>query len=258
MGWPPVYSRAKAECPALDRVLKSGGITSPWREISQTAEWTVEKWESALSSRGTDDEAEAYLRLGQYLFAYAKRYLKTISDLHLYLRRQSDADLDDLIYEFVQRTIEKVWSHYEGFAWRSHIKTWATSILIREIKQFLRRSATRKEILVSHSSSADADDCYIGSVESAARATPVARPERMPEISLARQEFVRDLGAALAKLSDKQRYAFVECCVCERSAIDVAQELKISVDAVYQHVSRARRKLRVLMGELGYESGFYQ
>lgn len=219
------------------------------------ADWTDKKWKSALSARGTDDETEAYQRLAEYLFAFARPYLKNKSHLHLYLQRQSGADIDDLVGQFVQQALEKVWRYYDSFAWRSHVKTWATSILIREIEQFLRRNQIKREILVSYSDLPGDDDDSLDPLEYAAVTTAV-QSGRMPDINLRKREFIRDLDEALMKLSPKQRYAFVECCLRERPVLEVAQELEISDDAVYQHVSRARRKLRVSMRELGYESGF--
>ncbi len=219
------------------------------------ADWTDEEWKSALSARGTDGEAKAYQRLGQYLFAFASRYLKSKSALHPYLQRQSDADLDDLVSQFVQQTIEKVWLNYDSFCWRSRVKTWATTILIREISQFLRRSQTRKEILTSYRGLSDDDDGCVDPLEYVIVTTTI-NCEQTPETILAKRELIEDLNVALARLSDMQSYAFVECCLRERPVSDVAQELRISVDAAYQHISRARRKLRIAMRELGYESSF--
>jgi RNA polymerase sigma-70 factor (ECF subfamily) len=211
--------------------------------------WSVEDWKQALAERGTDREGEAYQRLGQYLYPQARWFLSTRAASQPYLARLSYAERDDLAREFVQEALSRVWQHYSGFGWRSHVRTWATAILIRCMKQFFRKRARQNELSVSFEE--PQADMALDAVEWMAINTPDAKSAG-PEGAVEQQELMSAVEAALCQLNSRQRYCIIQLFVRNRSAQEVARDLETSTDNVFVMVFRARKKLKETLRSMGY------
>lgn len=195
--------------------------------------WNKKDWKRAMDSPGSEDEQEAYRHLGKYLFPTAMKILGQ----------------EELAREFVQQSLLNVFEAYSSFKWKCHIKTYAVSILRNEIYQYFRKPGTKKEISVNFQEPEDKENAdFISFLATSLSQNSYDLPEALIEKDELRQAIID----ALNELSDLQRTALIEYAIHNKSAAEVADLLQISISALHQNVSRARKFIKEYVKSLGY------
>jgi RNA polymerase sigma-70 factor (ECF subfamily) len=151
----------------------------------------------------------------------AREMLGWLPRLHRYARalRRNREDADDL----VQDTLERAWSRAGLWAGVADMRSWLFSIMHNLHVDALRRGRLDVVELDAHTP------------ETAVAATQVER--------LA----LRDLEAALARLSDEQREVLLLLALDGMAYAEIAEALGIPVGTVMSRVARGRERLRGLM-----------
>lgn len=197
-------------------------------------EWTIQDWKTALVARGSDEEQQAYEMLAKYLIPNARKYL------HVF----SSADLAD---DFVQTTLLKVYEKYNKFQWRSHIKTYAVSILHNEIKQHFRSPKFKKEEQVTFQDS-DSDEendpfNYFVINQSQDNTNP-------NEHLLEQKELRTSMYNAINTLSELQKTIIIEYYINEKQVFEITEMLSLTTNALHQNLSRARKILNTYFNDI--------
>lgn len=130
-------------------------------------------------------------------------------------------DLEDV----VQATFLEVFRSSARFHRRSQVKTWIFGIAVN-----VARHHTRHETRRSNWTAAFA-------------AQPEESPER-PDEAAERRDNLRQLQAALAKLSHEQRVVIVMCDIEGLKGAEVAQALEIPEGTVWRRLHEGRKALR--------------
>ena len=184
---------------------------------------------SSRDSAG-DQELVAAAKGGDHLAfeTIVKRYRQRIFTLALrYTRSREDAE------DIVQQSLQKVFSHLQGFEGRSSFSTWLTSIVINQALMLLRRRKALREVPIDDSSN---DEGTTPALEMAD-----ASPD--PESSYLEQEEARVLAEAIGQLRPAIRTAVELTELRELSMLEAARYLGISIGAVKSRVFHARKKL---------------
>ena len=227
--------------------------TQSWfgRIISHMGErWTRPQWKTALTGEDSQAEAEAYHRLSEYLFGYAKYFLFEKRGDHIYLRRQSEKDVHAYAWDCVQHAVEAFYRNLINgvFDWKALPTTYATTILIRHINRDLERRG--REILDDFGDyqTDSEDDDYMGEY-----IRRQSGPEREnPAATTEREVLLSTVAECIERLSEMQRLSFVWFCLRDESGKAVAAKLETSTDAIYKNVSRARKYLQECLAESGF------
>ena len=212
--------------------------------------WTKEQWKTALTAYGTDLETEAYRRLRAYLLGYAKYFLSQMRATDPYLQGLSERDRNDLAEQFTQETVLVVYEKASSFRGDAKATTYATTIMIRRIDRYLSRERTLRLEVARSDSQSDSDPAPL--LESLP-AEPTSIEGQNPEDMVMKEQLLETLDGCIQRLPSQQRSCWIERCVHERKVSDIASELGISMDAVYQNVHRARRALVECLEEQGLD-----
>lgn len=146
-----------------------------------------------------------------------------------YLRDVYDAD------EAVQDAFVKVFTHISSYRENLPFEVWFTRILVNGCLD-LRKARSRRLRWVLPATPAD---------ETSPR-EPVA-PQPGPEAQLLGSERGRQIAAAVAQLSERQRAVFTLCQIGGQNANEASRALGLSEATVRVHLFRAIRKLRGLL-----------
>ena len=130
-----------------------------------------------------------------------------------------------LAEDVVQETMLRAWKAQDSLLDETAAKPWFLTIIRREYA----RSFERKRFVT-----VDVDDL-------------VAREE--PMLAAAEEQDLAELRAALFKLPDEYREPLVLQVLMGFSTAEIARELGLSNAAVLTRLFRARKQLRVLVGE---------
>jgi RNA polymerase sigma factor (sigma-70 family) len=101
-----------------------------------------EKWTTELCGSDLQEQAQAFQDLGRYLFVLACQFLSDQRANLPYIANLAHSEIEELAQDCVQETLVKVWqavcknSRFKGEA---KFTTYATSILLNEIKAWIRR-----------------------------------------------------------------------------------------------------------------------
>jgi RNA polymerase sigma-70 factor, ECF subfamily len=143
---------------------------------------------------------------------------------------RSREDAEDV----VQQTFQKAFSHLRKFEGRSAFSTWLTRIAITEALILLRRRRGFREVLI--------DDLNANEENPAALDVPDSSPD--PEAIYSQREWVEMLYSAVNELPAGMRRAIQLRELDERSSVETAQIMGISVGALKGRTFHGRRKLR--------------
>jgi RNA polymerase sigma-70 factor, ECF subfamily len=143
-------------------------------------------------------------------------------------RNREDAE------DVVQQSLQKAFIHFRKFEGQSSFSTWLTRIAINEALMLLRRKRGSREVPIAESSTEDET------------ASPLDIPDLgpNPEDSCLRRELERLLSAAVSELTPRTRKAIELRELDERSTLETARVMGLSVGAVKARVFHGRRRLR--------------
>lgn len=164
--------------------------------------------------------------------------LKRIYNLALsYVQHTSDAE------EITQDVFIKVHNELHTFKSQSNINTWVYRIAINQCLDFLRykNRHKRKGFLVSMFKNNEEEE-------------PLEIPDfNHPGISGDKQEHSKILYAAVNRLSENQKTAFILCFIEEMPQKEVADIMSLSLKALESLLQRAKIQLRkILENEFDY------
>jgi RNA polymerase sigma-70 factor (ECF subfamily) len=148
-----------------------------------------------------------------------------------YLRDAHDAD------EAVQDAFVKVFTHIATYREDSPFEVWFTRILVNACLD-LRKARSRRLRWVLP---------IAGNTKSDAPAPDVADVQPSSEDRLVSQERMKEIGAAIEQLPDRQRTVFMLSQLGDQSTHEISQTLGLSEATVRVHLFRAVRKLRGLL-----------
>ena len=142
----------------------------------------------------------------------------------------AERDLDDVVQE-VFLAVYRALPNFEG---RSSTRTWVYGICIRTCSNYRQRAHRRRERLPG--------------------ALPDAAHQQTPERALQTSAALTRLDAALERLAQPDREAFVLFEIEQLSVLEIAQALGCSKFTVYTRLYRARRTVRAHMAKHGEET----
>jgi RNA polymerase sigma-70 factor, ECF subfamily len=177
--------------------------------------------------RAAGDHAAARERFAELVARHQRRASRIA--FH-YLREAAEAD------EAVQDAFVKAYSHVASFREDLPFEVWFTRILINGCLDRIKARARRERWIVP--------------IEAAGETAPVPVARGLsPEASLLARERREALGAALAKLPERQRSVFVLSQIEGHSAREVGEITGLNESTVRVHLFRAIRRLRKLLAE---------
>jgi len=179
-----------------------------------------------LVERGDMDEARQ--RFGALVEIHQRRAARIA---YQYLRDAADAD------EVVQDAFVKVFSHISAYREAWPFEVWFTRILINGCLD--RRKARRRR-----------DRWFVGAeITSADEAVAAAAgPATDPEHRLLSRERRATIAAAVDRLDGRQRTVFMLCHYGDCTPREVSVMTGLNESTVREHLFRAARKLRGLLG----------
>lgn len=196
-----------------------GGRGSP-RERVRRLIVALRQWKLFLRSRRGDESAAASFR------DYWKRYVGA------FLRgKATPEEVDEVTARFFERVYERV---DDTFDWRAPFTAYLRAILVN----------LWRDRLAERSRSADREVSLGGEVEG--RPEPFAS-EPSPERQAQTNERLEAVRSALSELAPLDRHVIVACLVDGVPGQELAVELGLSRDALYQRLHRAKKRLAVLL-----------
>jgi RNA polymerase sigma-70 factor, ECF subfamily len=195
-----------------------------------TLAWAAEVIPNEVAAADAGSSAEPALaslraQFDQLFHEYAPYVLRVLPRMGV-----AERDLDDV----VQEVFLAVFRALPGFEGRSSTRTWVYGICIRTCSNYRQRAHRRHERLPG--------------------ALPDAAHQQTPERALQTSVALAQLDAALSKLSQPDREAFVLFEIEQLSAVEIAQALGCSKFTVYTRLYRARRAVSARMREPGEEA----
>jgi RNA polymerase sigma-70 factor (ECF subfamily) len=139
------------------------------------------------------------------------------------LRITRDADL---AADAVQEALLKAWNHRENFRGEAALDSWIHRIALNAAIDLIRRRKTRAE-----------DELHDEAHE--------AEPSAGPDSEYAHEALVKDLGAAMQRLSDMERQVFLLKHIEGWRLDEIAESLQTTINGVKHALFRAVKKLRV-------------
>lgn len=155
------------------------------------------------------------------------------------LLNQNDAE------DATQEALMDSLTHITQFNFDSSLKTWVYRIATNRCLQFMRAQKRKKRFAILRSLFATEQDLEPIAVVDESNDTQ--RILENKELSLA-------LKNAIFKLSESQRVAFSLVYLNEHTYQESADVMEIGIKALESLLSRAKKKLREHLGELGYEN----
>jgi RNA polymerase sigma-70 factor, ECF subfamily len=136
--------------------------------------------------------------------------------------------------DVVQLAFQKAFVHLQDFEGRSSFFTWLARIALNEALMLRRSDRKSREVSIDDAIENEGIDLVLEVAD--------ARPN--PEHSYSHGERQRILFSAMNELAPGTRMALEICGLDERSLVETAQILGISVTAVKSRVQRGRKALR--------------
>jgi len=190
--------------------------------ISSSDNTAVDRNEEQLVAEAKSGSHAAFEKLVE---CYRTRIFRMA---HTAARSYEDAE------DVIQQSFHKAFVHLRSFEGRSSFSTWLTRIALNEVLM-LRRSKRRfRHVSIDDSSAA----------EDVAPALEIPDSRPNPEHSCSQRERRRLLLSAMNELKPGIRMALQMRELEQRSAVDTARILGVSVSAVKSRVCRGRRALR--------------
>lgn len=215
---------------------------------------TNEEWIAELrGDAGKENQYQAHRDLGKYLYTIAYNHLLSRQNHFAGLRDLSSEELAALAEDFAQTTLLKLsknnFKRLEQFKGRGRFTSWATSIVVNEVRQELRNSywTRRSPMPVRHDRETGEE------IEPGEYVADDARTR--PEQQLINQEIERTLQKCINALPPDRRRVFQECQIDGRSAQGLADDLGVSRNAIYILIYRAKQELRKCLEQAGIGPG---
>lgn len=202
--------------------------------VSELQSRTDQQWIDALRSNdGSIDQQRAFAELMNYQYAVVMNYLRRRQCQLSWLSTISHEELAPIAEDIVQTCLERLaknecalLSQYEG---RGAFTGWAAQIALNTARSELRRAHWHRTYPL------DRELMTMGEY--------ATEPVRVVE----RQESILMINQCLAQLSDIYREVVERCLINGERAGDVAKDLKRTVQAIYNILNRAKRKLIQLL-----------
>ena len=181
----------------------------------------------------------------------AREALEQILRAHYdWIARMCFYELNDknLAGDCVQEIMIEISKSICGFDGRSTLKTWIFSIARRTIYRMRKKQAKRSSRLVLMSERARGEESGPGAEIKAEQ----SNPEEKNICGEQGEQLVR----LVQQLPEKQRYAVMLHYFEDMSVEDAAKSLKCSPASLKTHLFRARKKLKAMVEQSGYEFDF--
>jgi len=149
-------------------------------------------------------------------------------------RLRNEAWAEDAVSETLVAALEKP----DAFGGRAKTRTWLVGILKHKLVDQVRRHTRECQV-----DSFEDDEADFDHLDSAAEHDEPA-PWGDPQSTLARRQFMRQVGAALADLPPQQGRAFVMRECLDEDTDDVCRELGVTANHLGVMLYRARHRLR--------------
>lgn len=204
------------------------------------SERTNQQWLAELTGqRGSAIQAQAHLDMARHLQKRALVYLYTRQSSVSLLNALTDEELNDFAQDFTQETMEKLirddYALLDKYSGRGKFLSWMTQVLRHDMASELRCSSWKMRL------SQPSDDMLAHAPDTQ------PNPERAAMIG-----YLGDiLIAALARLPERYRIAFLERIAEGHSAAEVGEILSLSANAVNVLAYRAKVKMREYLAEAG-------
>ncbi|MEM7245895.1 MAG: sigma-70 family RNA polymerase sigma factor [Acidobacteriota bacterium] len=178
-------------------------------------------WRLFRAALDGDDEAAAEFE------NYWRRYVTAFLG-----PRMDGRELDELIALFFERVHERV---PRLFQWQSPFRSYLRQVLLNVWRNDMDRQRRRREREVG------IESLTPGGWETS------TRRESSPERQLEAKETASRVNAALAELPPVDRHLLVACLGHGESRQELADRMGLSPDALYQRLSRAKRKMKSIL-----------
>lgn len=212
-----------------------------------------EQWVSDLSGKNGDlAQGKAYQDLSKYLYAVVYRYLAKRAVSGHVLATFSPQELGELAEDFVQDVIEKMARNNHAllnqFSGAGSFTSWAAQIAKRTAATELRRPFwTRRK----RAGSGEGESLL---EENGSHSEQHTEAQNAPEAELEQKELRNAIQDCRDAMSERYRVVYDHLIVELKSAEELADDLGISVNAVYMLVFRVKRSMRKCLSKKGYGS----
>ena len=205
-------------------------------------EWVDE----LMGISGEEAQSQAFGDLSAYLYVIAYNHLRRRQNEIARLQNLHPSEIEQLAEDFLQDTLLKLteneYTRLKQFRGVGSFTTWAAQVITRQIHDALRRQSWHKCSLVT--------EHLIRYQHDALSSTP----ERQALSSL----LMDQIGVYLNQLTPNCRSAFIRCVVNGESKSLVAEELGLTTNAVYIHLSRSKHFLRDKLRCDGFTPSYWQ
>ena len=205
---------------------------------------TDQCWIQELTGRnGIEAWYVAHADLAAYLYVVVVNSLKNKHAKRIAFDGFTEEEVTSLAGDFVQDFMVKMTS--EGYALldkysgTGRFTSWSAQVMHNLIASELRRAHWRREIRES------VDEM---------QADQVASEDEYPEAIAIRHSVGEILMRCLERLPTHYRAVIERCILQNESAVDIAQEEQVTVNAIYIRLHRAKDRLRTIALEMGLEA----
>lgn len=193
-----------------------------------------------IGQEGQEKQIQAFEYLGDHLYMVAVQYLWRRKNDVVYLSSLPAAQIEQYAEDFAQETLLKLtednFRRLGQYSGHGKFTSWAAQVVVNCIRDELRNCAWHRRTRVSDHVFRFWDP------------NPTTNPERQSISDMMGQR----IRAHLAELPPKGRTAITRCLVDGVPVADVAEEMGLSVNALYIQLSRGKATLRDALKREGF------
>lgn len=191
---------------------------------------TNDEWILHLSgASGPANQQEAHEDLSRYLFVVIFNYLQKRRHSLYALSLYADEEIVPLVYDFVQLFMEKLvtddYALLKKYSTLGRFTSWAAQVSLNLVSTEFRRACWSRQGPLTREAYSD-------------------QLLESPEASVLRAQVANTIERCLSKLPEHYRTVLVRCVAEDEKAVDIAEDMELSANAVYILIYRAKAALR--------------
>ena len=200
---------------------------------------TDQQWVDELSGQyGSEIQARAIKELARYLFVVVYNDLQARQAHVARLSHLDNEELRHLAKDFSQQFMEKSVAHNFALLQKYHAKgsftAWASKVALNIVRSELRRARWSNDSLL-HAQINDPNTSIL------------------PDVAVLNAQVYEALQRSMEQLPAQMHDVFVRSVIENEQASVIAEELGVTANTIYLIVFRARKKIRKLMMNDGYQ-----
>lgn len=211
------------------------------------------EWVAELKDNGSERQRIACFDLSHYLHQIAWTYSQRRADNLPGLLDLDQAEREHLTQEFAQEALLRIYQNLDQYSGRGSFLAWASTVVRRVAGEILRKSHWQSPRFFSMEGMDDEVTKMFDRFTYLVQSQDDASLPHEQKLQL--DEMMQVVGQVVENgLSPRQRFAFLERFVNERTHEEIAARLESNRDAVHQLIHQARLKIKRALAEAEYSA----